>query len=154
MLLASCCLLSCMAQLAVPAGHLATCWIHRPALRCPLKMGWLPILKEVGKGLRALHRTSRQVMLCSCLSSPFNPYAALPAEWHFPAWLCMPDAVTGHRGYILSLLIPHLPLQSPSGQMPQGTPALPARCPPAPRLPCWARPQHRGRRWHRCRGEH
>lgn len=37
MLLAWCCLLNCMAQLTVPGGHLATCWIHWPALRCPLK---------------------------------------------------------------------------------------------------------------------
>lgn len=37
MLLASCCLLSCMAQLTVPGVQLARCRIPWPVLRCPLK---------------------------------------------------------------------------------------------------------------------
>lgn len=46
----------------------------------------------------------------------------------------MPSAVTGHKGYILSLLIPPLPLQSPSALWSNAPAPLPALCPPAPQV--------------------
>lgn len=55
------------------------------------------MLKEAGKGLRALRRALRPVTLHGHHSSPFGPGAALPAGWHFLAWLWMPDAVTAAR---------------------------------------------------------
>lgn len=98
----------------------------------PSRGWWLPdqaspVLEEARKGLRALCRASRPATLQSHLSGPFAPSTALPAERHFPAWLCMPNAV----------LMPRCPgdtsLPSSSSPLP---PTSPHSLPTCPRHPC------------------
>ena len=72
------------------------------------------MLKEAGRGLRALHRALSPAALCSHPSSHFGPGAALPAGWHCPAWLWMPDGVM-------------VAVASCPGDM-----SLPSSCPPLP----------------------
>lgn len=139
MLLASCCLLSCVAQLPVPGGHLAR--IPWPALRCPLE-GLLAPHAEGGR--EGAEGSAQNLQTCG------------PPQ--LPLWPLQPLCCPACRGAFPWLWVPGDTSFPSSSSLPPAQPLCsPAKCPGhpcPPRLPCWARPQHCGRRWHRCRGEH